>query len=48
MPGATCSVPRCGVNRREAFSDIVVFQIPNKKGKFYFMKSGEKTRLVVF
>lgn len=29
------SVQGCGVNRREAFSDIVIFQIPNRKGEFY-------------
>lgn len=35
MPGANCSVPGCGVSRREAFSDISIFQIPNRKGEFY-------------
>lgn len=35
MPGANCSVPGCGVNSRETFSDISIFQIPNRKGGFY-------------
>ena len=35
MPGENCSVPGCGINRRETFSDIGNFQIPNRKREFY-------------
>ena len=35
MPGASCSVSGCGVQRRKVFSDVDIFQIPNGKGEFY-------------
>ena len=35
MPGANCAFPKCGTTRRESFSGVAIFQLPNRKTECY-------------
>ena len=35
MPGAIYAFPDCGVNRREKFASLAMFQVQKRTGEFY-------------